>query len=265
MFDNYKEFEEIVKMKNGKDEIDLRNIKLNPTTTLPLLCRCKNESLKFKGKSAYEYLNNLLKEDILFSNLPDSRKSSDELDFITNYMENLDSQYGSYFALRIIIAELTNNVFDHSKMLNIPLQSYIYSKTYESLNKLDVCVIDDGFSIPRLFEEYGVRFSNDCEAIEKAIGTFSTISDDQFERGNGLWTIIRLVCEGNNGELLIISRAGCLHICGENYKYYLLGDAHIFNGTLVSVRLNKFEIQNIYDLIEFNKPDSYKLGEVNDY
>lgn len=74
-----------------------------------------------------------------------------------------------------------------------------------------------------------------------------------------------MIAEGNGGELLIISRAGCLHINGENYNYNLLDDEHIFNGTLIGIRLNKYEIQNIYDLIEINKPDMYKLGAINDY
>jgi len=44
-----------------------------------------------------------------------------------------------------------------------------------------------------------------------------------------------------------------------------LDNEHIFNGTLIRIRLNNFEIQNIYELIEINKPDMYKLGAINDY
>lgn len=264
LFDNYKEFEEIVKDKTKK-EIDLRNLNSNPTTILPLLCGCKNRDLKVDGANAYEHLKRQLKSNELFAELPKSRIESDEIDFITKYMENLDSSYGSYFALRTVISELANNVYDHSREFSDDVQSYIFSKIDGIAKKLDICVIDDGSSIPKLFEKFGIDFENDCQAIEKAIGTFSTISNQQFERGNGLWTIIRLVAEGNGGEILIISRAGCLHICGDNYKYYLMGNEHIFNGTLVSIRLNKYEIQNIYDLIEFNRPNAYKLGDVLDY
>lgn len=257
------EFEEII--NNKKDgRIDLSTLKLNPTTVLPLLCECKNKNLKLtNGENAFEYLKSCLENNELFSKLPESRKDSDESDFLTNYMDKLDSSYCGYFALRTIISEIANNVYDHSRMENENVQSYIFSNYF--LNNLELCIIDDGLSIPRLFEKSGVIFNNDCHAIEKAIGVFSTISDDPFERGNGLWTIIRLIAEGNNGNLLIISRHGCLHICGENYKYYLLDEKHKFNGTLVAASLNKYEIQNIYDLIEFNKPDSYKLGVINDY
>lgn len=263
MFDNYKEFEEIVNEKTEGNEIDLRNLKLNPTTTLPLLCRCKNKDLKFNGKSAYEYLNNILKKDIMFSNLPESRTESEELDFITNYMENLDSRYGSYFALRHIISELANNVYDHARFENNNLQSYIYSKLHPHYEKLEICMVDDGLSIPGLFERCNVDFHDDCHAIEQAIGTFSTVSDEFFERGNGLRTIVRSIGEGNCGEILIVSRKGTLHIFGENYTYYLLDDEHKFNGTLVAVMLNKYEIQNIYNLLEPQKLNYYKYNGVN--
>lgn len=190
---------------------------------------------------------NSLKDNELFSKLPESRVESDEVDFITEYMLNINCEYGGYFALRTVISEIANNVYDHSRQDCEDIQSYIFSKLDEHYKKLDITLVDDGASIPKVFELSNVDFDNDCKAIEKAIGVFSTISDDKYERGNGLWTIIRLIAEGNGGELLIISRAGCLHINGENYNYYLLDDEHIFNGTLIGIRLNKYEIQNIYD------------------
>ena len=233
---------------------------------LPLLCESKNQMLKLPGgESAFEYLENLLKDNVLFSKLPESRVESDDVDFITRYMFNVNSEYGGYFALRTIISEIANNVYDHSKHGCGEVQSYIYSKLHINYEKLDIAIVDDGISIPGLFEISKINLDNDCKSIEKAIGVFSTISDSKYERGNGLWTVIRLIAEGNAGELLIVSRAGCLHICGEKYKYYLLDEKHIFNGTLIGIRLNKYELQNIYDLIEFNKPDMYKLGVINDY
>lgn len=258
LFDNYKEFEEIIKNKSD-GKIDLENLELNPTTTLPLLCICKHHDLKLlNDKNAYEYLIYILNEDELFSKLPTSRIESDESDFLDNYGEKLNSEYGSYFALRHIISELANNVYDHAKIENKQLQSYIFSKLNIDDEKLDVCIIDDGLSIPGLFEECGVDFDDDCHAIEKAIGTFSTVSDNSYERGNGLRTIVSLIAEGNNGEFLIVSRNGSLHIRGDDYTYYLFDDEHTFNGTLVAVRLNRYEIQNIYELLEPHKLNAYK-------
>ena len=235
LFDNYREFEKIVENKTENDEIDLSDLELNPTTILPLLSVSKKENLIFSCENSYDYLLNVLKGDELFSQLPKSRIESDSSDFISGYMDKLDSDYGSYFALRHIISELTNNVYDHAKPNSHDLNSYIFSKLDNNLKKLDICVIDDGLSIPGLFELANVNFKNDCHALEKAIGAFSTVSDTFYERGNGLRTIVRLVVEGNGGELLLVSRNGLLHINNEKYKYYLLNDEHKFNGTLVAL------------------------------
>lgn len=238
-------------------------LKFNPATVLPLLCECKNQNLRVCGDgNAFEYLENILKEDILFSELPKSRKESDDVDFLSDYVEKLDSEYGGYFVLRHIISELANNVYDHSTIDNGAVNSFILSRSHQTHKKLDVTVIDDGLSIPGLFEKSNVDFDNDCQAIEKAIGTFSTVSADDYERGNGLRTIVRLITEGNNGEILIVSRNGCVHISGEKYSYYLLNNKHKFNGTLVSIRLNRYEVQNIYELLEPQKTNNYKINGV---
>ena len=262
LFDNYVEFEEIIDYEN-EGIIDLDGVELNPTTVLPLLCECRNQNLKIFNDDAFGYLENKLNRDILFSKLPESRNESDKLDFLTNYVENLDSEYGSYFVLRHIISELANNVYDHSRIENEYVQSYIFAKLHVGSKKLDISVVDDGVSIPKLFEKSNVSFENDCKALEMAIGTFSTVSDNDYERGNGLRTIVRFVAEGNGGEILIVSRNAGLHICGENYRYYLFDKKHTFNGTLVSIRLNKFEVQNIYSLLEPQNLNNYKYEGLN--
>lgn len=68
-------------------------------------------------------------------------------------------------------------------------------------------------SIPGRFEKSNVDFLDDCNAIEKAINNFSKVSENPYERGNGLWTTIRLIIEGNGGEILIVSRNALLYIC----------------------------------------------------
>jgi len=262
LFDNYKEFEEIIEQET-EGTIDLEGVDFNPTTVLPLLCECRNNNLKIlNGVNAFEYLEIEFNRDILFSKLPQSRNESDKIDFLTNYVGNLDSEYGSYFVLRHIISELANNVYDHSKIENDDVQSYIFAKLHDE-SKLDISVVDDGVSIPKLFEKSNISFENDCKALEMAIGRFSTVSDNDYERGNGLRTIVRLVAEGNGGEILIVSRNAGLHICGENYRYYLFDGKHNFNGTLVSVRLNKFEVQNIYSLLEPQNLNNYKYEGLN--
>ena len=117
------EFGEIINNKQD-GTIDFKNCNLAPTTTLPLLCLSKSQNLKLRnGEGAFEFLKKRLDDDILFSELPKSRIESDESDFISKYMENLESEYGGYFSLRIIISELANNVYDHSREDNEEVQS----------------------------------------------------------------------------------------------------------------------------------------------
>ena len=50
------------------------------------------------------------------------------------------------------------------------------------------------------------------------------MSDNPYERGNGLWTTIRLVIEGNVGEILIISRKRIIAYFEEdtNMSYWIM-------------------------------------------
>lgn len=170
------EFEEIINnQKEGK--IDLRKLKCNPTTLLPLLCECKNHNLKLgNGEKAFEYLVNSLKDNELFSKLPESRVESDEVDFITEYMLNINCEYGGYFALRTVISEIANNVYDHSRQECEDIQSYIFSKLDEHYKKLDITLVDDGASIPKVFELSNVDFDNDCKQLKKQLGCFQQFS-----------------------------------------------------------------------------------------
>ena len=77
--------------------------------------------------------------------------------------------------------------------------------------------MDNGLSIPGRFDKSNVDFIDDCNAIEKAINNVSTVSDNPYERGNGLWATIRLVIEGNGGEILIVSRNVLLYIAQAYY------------------------------------------------
>lgn len=248
LFGNYKEFEEIIKHKND-ETIDLEDVELNPTLFLLLKFYCRNN-------------NKILLNDernLKFFNLPSSKFEQQNINFIDKVMDNLNTEYGGNFVLRHILSELTYNIHEHAFENNQKTDAAIAIQ-FQSENKLEISIMDNGLSIPGRFDKSNVSFTDDCNAIEKAINNFSTASENPYERGNGLWTTIRLVIEGNGGEILIISRNALLHITNEDYKYDLLDNGKFFNGTLISIRLNKFEVQNIYDLIELHKNNFYKYG-----
>lgn len=159
--------------------------------------------------------------------------------------------------------ELITNIYDHTPFEEgYTNQGYTYAQEYPNKKELDVCIMDNGLSIPGKFEMCGIDFKDDCDAISQAINQISTAKDDvvslRYERGSGLYTTLRLVIEGNGGSALIVSRNGCLHIGSkDNYKYYYLKNDNIFKGTLISLRFNKNPVQNFYKLIEINNGTKY--------
>lgn len=219
---------------------------MNPTTVLPLICSFENQNL--------ENFN-----DLNIVKLPQSKEEQQNMEFIDMVLQNINTNFGGEFVLRHIFSELTYNIHEHA-VLNHQNKCNAYIATKEYKHKMDISIIDDGLSIPGRFEVSNVNFQDDCQAIEKAVNNFSTVSDNPFERGNGLWTTIRIVIEGNCGDFLIVSRYGCLDIKSDDYIYHRLDDRNMFNGTLISIRLNKKEVQNIYDLIELHRHNFYKYG-----
>jgi hypothetical protein len=65
----------------------------------------------------------------------------------------------------------------------------------------EICFIDDGITIPGSFRTHKIKFSQEYEAIFKAINGISTKSK---ERGYGLNTCIRIFTNGIAGEILIV-------------------------------------------------------------
>ena len=254
LFDDYREYEKIVKNINHENEIDLGNLELDPTLLLLLEFYSKNNNVDLVNKGI----------DTELIKLPESKFEQQNMNFVDFLIGKLDVNYGGNFVLRHILAELTYNVHEHAFNENSKTDALMSFKIYDE-EKADISIMDNGMSIPGRFDESMVKYQDDCNAIEKAINNFSTASNNPYERGNGLWTTIRLIVEGNGGEILIVSRNGLLHICNECYEYKLLDNNDYFKGTLISIRLNKFEVQNIYNLIELPKNNFFKYEVKHDY
>ena len=192
--------------------------------------------------------------------LPESKEKQQDMNLIDKLLGDISSEYCGEFVLRHILAELTYNIHEHAFDENSETEAFIAFKEFSKENLLEISIMDLGLSIPGRFDFSNVDYADDCNAIEKAINNFSTVSTNPYERGNGLWTTIRFVIEGNGGEILLISRKGLLHITKDSYNYQLLEDEKMFKGTLISIRFNKDEVQNVYDLIELHRHNFYKYG-----
>ena len=138
--------------------------------------------------------------------------------------------------------ELITNIYDHSTMFKEEIGwGIVFAYENSKEGYLDLCVVDNGLTIPNKFEIAGIDFKDDCDSIYKSTQQFSTENSPQLNicnRGIGLWATLKLAIEGNRGNDLIVSRGGLLSINNtENYKYELLENN--FDGTLVCLRLKK--------------------------
>ena len=274
LLSDYKKFERIMKRVNpSSNYIDTSNERfLAPTTLIPLLCYAENKDIHkiYVNNNTEDYVVRILNREetsttIPFINLPKSTNQREQESPVENIVEKMKYNiYGGYGTIYHICNELVNNIYEHTPINEgYANQGYSYAQEYYNEKVLDICVMDDGISIPGKFEKHGIDFIDDCDAISKATHNVSTVkveSDDpNYSRGHGLWTTLKLVVEKNGGSALIVSRNGCLHIQNsKRYKYRLLDNQHIFKGTLIAVRLKNKLVEDYYGTIENN-------GEIREY
>lgn len=120
----------------------------------------------------------------------------------------------------------------------------------------DVCIIDDGISIPGSLEETGIFFDEDAEAIFNAINGESSDKEDFGLHGRGLNTSASITSLGFGEEMLISSRNGTCTINGSGIK--LWKNVPYIQGTFISLRVNTNKIKNIH---EYTKKRDYIKNE----
>lgn len=144
----------------------------------------------------------------------------------------------------LFISEMVDNIYQHSEFS----QAFLMAQRYPKKEFFEICLLDNGISIPGSYEKFGYHLKNDMEALDMAINGVSTKEDE--ERGYGLGTILKMFNEGLKSEFLLISRKAALHIEKENI-FYKLGPDTSFSGTLISVRVPYNNVGvNIYDYLE---------------
>lgn len=150
-------------------------------------------------------------------------------------------------AIPHILSELSDNIDQHSEFTFASLMAqYFPRKEY-----LDLAVLDNGVSIPFIFEKNNKEFKKDSDAIMKAVSGEISTKKDQGLRGFGLKSCKNLSIEGFNGELHIISRKGAIIFKpDEKPKIYDFKN-EVLEGTLIYFRLPapKEEVP-FYEIIE---------------
>lgn len=270
LLSDYKKFEKLAKKYNGTSKSLNTSSEpfLGPATIVPLLCFAENNNIQqiITHQNTFGFVNRVLKHQETsttkpFVNLPITKKEFIKNRSATEIAEKINDEYGGYYAIHHICTELIGNIYNHTPMeKGYAHQGYSFAQEYYNAEKLDICVMDDGLSIPGKFEENNISFIDDCDAISKAISGVTTAKDEEtdprYSRGAGLLTTLKLVIDGNNGEALIVSRQGCLHIINDDYNYILLDNKDIFKGTLITVRLNKNPIERFHDILELTSDRS---------
>ena len=139
---------------------------------------------------------------------------------------NVDTQ-----SVNVLFYEMLTNIYKHSNCDN----AYILCQKYPRANTIDICVIDDGIIIPGSFEQWGMDFSNDSEAIYDAINGRTTDKEKYNLHGRGLNTSANITSLGFGEEMLIASRNG---VCTVNKRGVRTWNKNMpfIDGTFVTLR-----------------------------
>ncbi|HEU5114697.1 MAG TPA: hypothetical protein VFT82_02945 [Candidatus Paceibacterota bacterium] len=129
-------------------------------------------------------------------------------DFVLGQLGSIE---GTSNVIYYPIGELVGNIFEHSKKE----QGYIFGQYYPSKGYFDICIVDRGRGLSGAYkDEKGLSFTDE-QAITEVMKGNSTKSD--IERGYGVRTSKRVVCEGLKGSFMLISGKSALY-CDKDMK-----------------------------------------------
>ncbi len=151
-------------------------------------------------------------------------------DFFVKHFENGEN-CGGQNAFKLLIGELVDNVEQHSESSKAFVEGQIYRKK----GFTELCILDNGISIPGAFKEHRKAYANDADAIIQAIRGVSTKPDGQ--RGTGLGFVSNLITQGLCGEAFISSGNGFIYLA-EGHPGLIFNDERIFHrGTIIGLRM----------------------------
>lgn len=153
-----------------------------------------------------------------------------ETQFATMVNKIIGSIPGAQSAIYHPITELVTNIFDHSQKN----QGYIFGQYYPNKKFLDICIVDCGRGLSRVYkEEKGLKL-NDEEAIIEVMKGNSTKPGK--ERGFGVRTSKSVVCEALGGEFILISGDTALISDKGQERMVTLPDFY-WQGVVISYRI----------------------------
>lgn len=159
-------------------------------------------------------------------------------------MNRFAKNCGGKTPLQYFIGELITNIYEHSDFST----AYVMAQEYPKLGFIEFCIVDNGISIPKSYENIGIVLENDKVALEYALEGKSTKFIEG--RGHGLRSSISLLTSGMDGKLLIISRKGGVCANREGVRSFNIDEKDIYEGTLISINVPFQERRlNLYDYL----------------
>ncbi|MFA6304383.1 MAG: hypothetical protein WCV73_02415 [Patescibacteria group bacterium] len=142
------------------------------------------------------------------------------------------SAQGARSAIYYPIEELVGNIFEHSKKE----EGFIFGQYYPKKEYLDICIVDRGRGLKGSYKEEQNIIITDAEAINRVMSGHSVKSD--IERGYGVRTSKRVVCEGLGGSFILLSGSVAL-ISSQNQDKIVELPNFYWQGVIVAYRIPK--------------------------
>jgi hypothetical protein len=152
--------------------------------------------------------------------------------FIGMVYKIIGSVPGAQNAVYYPLAELITNIFDHSKQ-NV---GFIFGQFYPKKNYLDICIVDRGRGLSGAYKQEKNLILSDENAIKEVMQGNSTKPNN--ERGYGVRTSQKVVCEGLGGDFMMISGEAALISANKNEKLVSLKDFY-WQGVIIAYRIPK--------------------------
>ena len=141
---------------------------------------------------------------------------------------------GGENAFKYMIGELFDNIYQHSHFRH----AFVTAQRYANLGFTEICVFDDGITIPGSFEKSDKEtIRPDVQAIAQALQGATTKDED---RGYGLGTCTNIATTALKGKLMVVSGSGLVHLAhGQEHIFRdLSSDSKLhLHGTLIGIRI----------------------------
>ena len=129
------------------------------------------------------------------------------------------------------MSELITNIFEHSKKEF----GFVFGQFYPKKEYLDICIVDCGRGFANTYKQEKELNLSDEQAIIEAMKGNSAKKDK--ERGYGIWTSKRVVCEALKGGGFILISGSCALVSTERGDRLVPLPNFYWQGAIISYRI----------------------------